>query len=249
MRALVDMRIAFLGAAVALVAGCFDFSQLTAPESSKCGSAPMFCDGFESPSAYVSNWKEFPNDNGAVAIDGGRAYRGAHSFYMQTPAVGPSIVTSAGVGHPQVPAPHHVRGFFFIPPISTSWGHAIFQMQQSLPPADDISVGINAGNKFYFSDRINGTPVTTPTTVDVPTNQWVCVEFTIGIGSGGGPSMQLAINDHGDPKLYHERPAAPGPLDEFVISLSARNDSGPVAAFEMWADEIAISDSSIGCAK
>lgn len=219
---------------------------LATPVSIDMGNVPIFTEGFEN-GITGANWSSSFQTGGSAATSPNVVHRGFYSLHVQANALAAGgslqaeIVETVAVPLPDM----YVRVFAYVPSGFDSASVAILTVDQQASPHKGISLDLAQGS-FATVNSVPGSPLTTTaTTPTMPTNQWVCLEWHLHIGTSG--SVELAVNGVTVSALSVSQALQPSPtVGEIGLGFVSTT---PAAAREAYFDDFAVDKYSIGCSK
>lgn len=248
-----------LAAAFAL-SGCHDYDRLTLclddpdrPEcqaaeacegASRCTGEEPTCDGFETgplDAAWTST-----SVNGTVDVEPDMVCRGDGALHVTTVATPLEGAIEAHVARTIENAPRHyfVRWFMWL-----SERPENRTVLASLAPALALDAGFQIGIENGFLGLFD--PVqeawNQPGVTPVPTERWACIELEVKESAADGTvTVRLDDTELDELTLAGDTEGADG-IEQAYLGLQAGNPVEAQPALDLWIDEVAVSDASIGC--
>jgi hypothetical protein len=222
---------------------------LEAGNPSLCASAGLaFCDGFENGAGA---WMTQTN-GGSIAIESGRAYRGAFALHARQDAVttndGPRRTALFSHSPPQAwPLQTFVRMFVYLPPPVPQSIGALVDILESSSPYEGIQLNIRPPNGFFGGTAYNGLDTDWSSSTDLlATDAWTCVEMEID----GPPANVVHIFVAGAelPAMERALPHDVPPLGDLQVGLSYFQ-ANEQPQTDLWIDEVAVDTSRVGCVR
>lgn len=233
---------------------------LAGAPSSGCTPGLALCEDFESGS--IGNAWELSADGGTAKVESGFAYRGGHSLHIH---LDPGETTEGQVYVTTTAVPHasrtiHVRAFMYLTPEAPD-GHGSF-LELSGTKVGGGEAMYAAGYQFrrFMGNFVNWQPfselVTECKKAGGPCNQadaeaalvpiasWHCVEWTLD--GAAGLNTQISVNGS---KLTLDNYGTPSwpKMESFAELLVGMKSYWGQVATDLWLDELAVSNSAIGC--
>jgi len=222
---------------------------IVAGGSSLCATAGLlFCDGFENgPGA----WKPVTT-GGSVALDGSRAFRGAHSLHARTNAVPgqnlPQLYAHFDQTFAQaLPRPLFVRMFVYLPsPVPPSVG-AFIDVVENAAPFPGVQLDFRPPTGLLGGMGYNGLDTDWSSSTDLlPADSSACIEMEID----GPPSniVHVFLSGAELPAMQHALPVDVPPLAVLRVGLGYYQAMSQPES-DLWIDEIAADGARIGCTR
>jgi hypothetical protein len=214
---------------------------------STCASLSVpLCDGFEGKT-LASWWTTVIQSGGTATIDTTRAYRGSSSLHLHNNAL-TNVGSDVELDESQAFFNHfYVRAFVYVPAHFDPSEADIIFAEQNAAPYEGIALEFLNGS-LGTSDTLNNGVVKTTTTA-VATDQWVCLEWevTLGTASNHNGSTALSVDGTGVSGLGGNQPLYATPaINQIDIGLIGYNNT---PARDFWLDELIIDVNPIGCTK
>jgi hypothetical protein len=235
-----------------LLTGCHDWDALSSRHAScapvgpsTCPDGVALCEGFEG-AAPGSSWSFVAPTAATVTLDDDCAYRGKQSQHVHLDAVGAGGTAVGGIYESKVDptaATRFVRSFLYFADPAPVSALRLFAVSQNIaPPNMTIAVKL-AGNALSIGGATSGTNTA------FPTEQWVCVEWAIGLGSPG--TLDLYMNDAPDPiSVASMDTTATVPLSRITLGSSGyASVVGDEPAHDFWIDEVIVDVQRVGCTR
>jgi hypothetical protein len=220
-----------------------------------CPGGYLLCDGFESGQIDTARWQATANDaTQSVTVDGTRAFRGSYSLHVHVASlsngiyVQPHVRESSTFASPVV----HMRAYFWI---SAYPGPD----NETLINVDEASGNASAGMGFGQTGHLIGSVSNTPNGMDyshasatniLPLQSWTCLELMID-NTLAAPNPLGVLSIWQDGGLVNDLTGTADltPLGVATFGISFTPPSAPPAspAVDLFIDEVAVSNSYIGC--
>jgi hypothetical protein len=220
--------------------------------ASSCAGATTYlkCEDFETP--FGSRWTTVDDPPWATAtLSTARAYRGASSLRISGEAwsadLGPNRFTNAFLVPPAV-LPHPTLFFraWVYAPASSAGGQetTILTLRQTADPFEVLGLGWSGTQQLHYGWAGGSRDSTTP----LPTNRWVCLEWSLShqLGDGGALQMRAWLDGVEVPDLTVSdapRTVPYGRVEVGVYKLLTAS----TPALELYVDEVVLHTQRIGC--
>jgi hypothetical protein len=217
---------------------------------SSCPSAGLlFCDGFEAPSLDLSSWSRQLQGAASIDTDSSRAYRGGQSLHAHVdpvPAGGLSEAAAALLPFVELAPSLYVRVFVFLPSTMPAAGASLLTLTQSMAPFGNLGLFYEQGPHPKLHDFVSPVTASYVSATAFPVDRWVCLEWQIGASPA-----QTSLSVDGAPvsDLQGVSYTAPSgnPLHRFEVDLQFFKPPISIQGYDVWYDELAISNNPIGC--
>lgn len=225
--------------AAAALAGCIELERLE--EESRCGEPGWrLCSGFEG-ALEPPLVEDVVGEGAAVTVDDGFAYRGRGSLYARAPHTGEGTKAQVFDGSaPSSAAPVEWVRLFFNTPDAAAYDSYLLQVQIAAEPYHGVLVLVEGGRvalRSWSATDYFAAEATTP----IESGRWTCVELA---AAPEGP-VRLWVDGEELAGVSPPAEARAPDLTQLIVGPAHPPSSGPPA--EAWFDEIALSDSRIGC--
>jgi hypothetical protein len=229
--------------------GGADSATPLAPDAATdCPGGFLLCDGFESGEIDPSIWSipNPPTSFQVAMVDQINPFRGAWALHIRVgmldagETADPQISETRTFSPPPSTSRFYVRAYFWL---SALPGVQIDNfMTGSAADYSSEYVGAAADGTLTLTayDHADGGVVFGHATTDLPAATWTCLELEMDTAANGG--SQLTVDD--DASL--PEPATVPALTSMAFGI---NITGPTAVLELYIDEIAISETYVGCAQ
>jgi len=211
-----------------------------------CATAKL-CDTFDS-ATLNARWTNDAN-NGTIAIDTSRAYRGASSLHLHTsPEPTANSEPQANVftyqGLP-ITTTIYLRAWCYFP----STNSADFDQILNFANAGGSGIAyVDNGNHPNLNDYTTGGPYNSSTLFTIPTDKWTCLQMEIPqTGSTGVIKLYLDGAEVTDVTTTNTAPTPP--LDHVYVGLDFYGNPANLPAEDMWLDELIVDDKPTTCAE
>jgi hypothetical protein len=226
--------------------------------STLCPASYLFCDGFETESGMgFPNWTMSLIQNSNTGSSGGLnpgtdlvvanspTCLGQNSMHAKT--VGANQQAFVFETIPNRPSTLHVRFFFYMTQYSmTPFQIVGFHASKDLNGNDYATLNVDpingtlnyAGGFFGQAANFSG--------AQLPTNQWLCLELATHFDTSNG-SVQVSLDGK---QLGQFSGSATDPMSEQLDQVNVGiiyTNTGDTGTNDVYFDEVAISDSPIGC--
>jgi hypothetical protein len=219
-------------------------SDMSTPGS--CATAKI-CDSFDVPTLNA-RWTNDTN-NGTIAVDNARAYRGASSLHLHTsPAPAANSEPQANVftyqGLP-VATTVYLRAWVYFP----STNPTDFDQILNFANAGGSGIAyIDMDNHPNLNDYTTGGPYNLSTLFTIPTDKWTCLQMEIPQNASTGV-IKLFL-DGAEVTDVTSASTAPTPsLDHVYVGLDFYGNPANLPAADMWLDELIVDDKPTTCAE
>jgi hypothetical protein len=201
-----------------------------------------FCEDFESGALDSARWSS-DKVSATVAVEPDRPHRGAFSLHVHANAgpAGQDIygdireADSLAAGQPPLLA---VRAHAWLAPAPPTL--TLVKVVQKMAPYDDLELRVDNGKLSLW----NGVTRQYMTGQTVPPSQWVCLEWWIfSLGE-----MRVFADGAEITALHVAQSTTPAtPLAEVGFGINIFQPAQPVAAYDLWLDDIIVDTGPVGC--
>lgn len=220
------------------------------PNASQTGV--LFCNGFESASASVTNTYQnlllepATPSNATVSVDNIHVYRGSNALHIKTGGGTTESTVALDETSTFGSAPNHffIRAFVFLPSgfPTTDRTEFLFTGQNS-GAFNSVRLELFNGS-FSVHNLIGGTEYTDATAPTIATNVWTCVEWEVDVTNA--KSVVTVNNNAGN--AFSSTQSFSG-VAKAGIFLDIGGDGMTHSARDFWLDELVIDSAPIGCTK
>jgi hypothetical protein len=223
-----------------------------------CPGSYLFCDGFEDErgttfthwsNSRAENLSGKPGNAGTtITVDSSAVCLGQNVLHASTSGDNQQAVLIRTLTN--LPNPVHVRFWVNLHKFATSVGLVEFRnsteddfasLYLDPPPSGKTTA------QFGFQSSFNDQLPRVGAAVAVPLDRWMCVEVTFRLASSGG-EVHLSLDGVPNGDVTGLKTAASSTsMDRLVLGPISDDKGSVVLPNEVYFDEVAVSDSPIGC--
>jgi hypothetical protein len=216
--------------------------------STSCADAgAVFCDDFEE-GLDNTNWPTAVMQNGSVAVDTSKPYRGARSLHAVAFPVADDAAPGDVIGtlvHPVVlPQTVYIRTFVFFSAINPADSESFVLARQNHPNFLGIEVEVQGPN-WGITDWTPNPSVNDHNGPAADAMRWHCVEWMVTQGGSGATDVWL---DGQELTALHLTNLMVADLEQIEVGLNFYYPP-PQGQYELWVDDVYVDTSPVGCTK
>jgi hypothetical protein len=216
-----------------------------------CPGNFLLCDGFESGSLDTTTKWQPPNcaPGTTLTVDTNQHHWGNYALHVQFGAVSSQAYDWCWTKTQQMSifssTPMYFRAWVFYAQLPGADSETLIDLASSANGnSASGGIGIDKPGTYYIGQANSGFDYKTPSTVAITLGAWNCIELEVDTSPPNGQMLGWDSNSSSTPD-----PALHGNAN-LASLLSARfglDFNGPTIAFDMYMDDIAISNSYIPC--
>ncbi len=209
--------------------------------ASSCPSAALFCDGFEA--GRLAAWLNEITTGATVTIDNGCQYRGDQALHATVPSLA-SMMTGGARWYEVVsgtPTPGHQFVRAMVRVDAAPGAMPMLTLREAEPSTNEVRLMLNPGATQVSLVSTAGA-IASGIASFPGLSRWVCVEWEL---DEAADTTRVWLDDGATPAI--EGTMGASALQRLLVGPRISNLGGPLAATDVWLDEIVVDDARIHC--